>query len=84
MIDALSDARSDELADLRAPSGRLAWVLRNENLTQLARLVHKDRTTLANYRTERRQPDLQTLAAICRATGISADWVLGLREEPWR
>lgn len=80
MIDDLLE----ELSQLESPSERLAWVLRQQNLVELARLVNKDRSSLANYRMMRRQPDLQTLAAICRATGVSSDWILGLREEPWR
>lgn len=80
MIDDLLE----ELSQLESPSERLAWVLRQENLGELAELINKDRSSLANYRLGRRQPDLETLAAICRATGVSADWVLGLKDEPWR
>jgi hypothetical protein len=74
----------EELDQLATPSERLTWILRRENLTELAGLIGKDRTTLANYRLGRREPDLVTLAAICRVTGASADWILGLADEPWR
>lgn len=79
---AIDDLLQD-LSHLETPAERLAWVLGQENLSELSKLVGKDRSTLANYRLQRRQPDLGTLAAICRATGTSADWLLGLKEEPW-
>lgn len=80
---AVIDELLAEVSLLQTPDERLAWALRQENLAELSQLVGKDRSTLANYRLRRRQPDLETLAAICRATGISADWILGLQEDPW-
>lgn len=66
---------------LPLPRLRLTQALAGENLAELARRIHKDRTTLSNYRLGRREPDMQTLACICRELGVSADWVLGISDE---
>ena len=39
-------------------------------------------STLNNYAMERRQPDFDTLAQICDALGVTADYLLGRSSNP--
>lgn len=61
---------------------RLRALLREYDPHDLAAAVGLSRACLYHYAAGRRQPNLAKLAAICRATGLSADYLLGLPERP--
>lgn len=49
---------------------------------QLADRIGCPRNTLQCWETGRRSPGCEALAELCRAMDVSADWLLGLSEEP--
>lgn len=49
---------------------------------QLADRLGCPRNTLQCWETGRRSPGCEALAELCRAMDVSADWLLGLSEEP--
>lgn len=49
---------------------------------QLADRIGCPRNTLQCWETDRRSPGCEALAELCRAMDVSADWLLGLSEEP--
>ena len=51
---------------------------------QLADKIGCPRNTLQCWETGRRSPGCETLAELCRAMDVSADWLLGLSKEPGR
>lgn len=66
-------------------AGRLTDALGSMKRTELARLITEsglelEPGRLTHYFSGRNYPDPPILAAICKALGISADWVLGLTE----
>ena len=48
---------------------------------QLADRIGCPRNTLQCWETGRRSPGCETLAELCRAMDVSADWLLGLSKE---
>jgi transcriptional regulator with XRE-family HTH domain len=60
---------------------RLKQALEGHNLAEVGRQIAKDRSTVSNYGSGRREPDFATLAHLCQLLEVSADWVLGLSED---
>jgi transcriptional regulator with XRE-family HTH domain len=61
---------------------RLDRLLKRQHIssTDLAKTLGVAQATVSRYRSGERAPDPNTLAAICRAVGVSADYLLGLTE----
>lgn len=64
---------------------RLAWVLAQRDLTttDLHYETRIDRPNLARILAGEQEPRLGTLTKIAKATGASADYLIGLSSEPW-
>lgn len=60
---------------------RLRQRLKALNQRDVARELNMDPSTLNKYAAGTRSPDPDTLVRICRALGVSADELLGLRAE---
>lgn len=60
---------------------RITGALFMRPLKYWANLLDVSEETVANYMTGRTQLKVAQLKLICVDTGISADWILGLREE---
>ena len=56
---------------------RAAMDFRGENQTSLAPKVNIKRQTIGYYMRGQSQPDVDNLAALSRALGVSADWLIG-------
>jgi len=59
---------------------RAAMEFRGENQTSLAAKVNMKRQTIGYYMSGQSQPNADGLAALSRALGVSADWLLGTTE----
>lgn len=75
-----------DLAFRRAFSERLRHIRKQKGLTQaeLADLAGIARASVTYYEREQRLPDVDILYRMCRATGVSADYFLGLSEQERR
>ena len=51
---------------------------------RLARAIGLDHALLTRIKQGKRAPNVNVVAAICRELDISADWLLGLSDEPRR
>lgn len=62
---------------------RLRKVLKDKNMSQrdLADLTDIDENSISRYITKGRKPSADGLILICKALNISADWLLGLKED---
>ena len=61
---------------------RVDRLLDDKDLDQLAQALNlKDTSAFSHYRTGKRAPNLDRLAALCRALDITADYLLGLTDE---
>ena len=65
-------------------STRLLSLRKEHGLTQeeLAKAMHKKRSTLAGYETEGKEPDLELVCDLARYFGVSTDYLLGYSDEP--
>jgi len=61
---------------------RLTQRLKTLNQRELARRLNIDHSTVSNYASGRRQPNLETLTRLCRALVVPSDWLLGLTSDP--
>ena len=63
-------------------SERFRDVLRDKNISQvdLAYKIGMSQSVLSNYCTGKREPTLDVLFSICKALGVSADYLLGLED----
>jgi transcriptional regulator with XRE-family HTH domain len=57
---------------------RLRDAVAGRNQSDLARELHRSRSAITQWKNGKTEPDLGTLADLCRTLGISADWLLGL------
>lgn len=65
----------EQLDKLRRQKGNLSN-------TEFAKILGISRQTLGFYLNGDRIPDCETLAQICKCCNVSADWLLGLSEDP--
>lgn len=58
---------------------RLRLLRKESNLTQeeFAKKINKNRSTIAGYETERKQPEYDTLVDVAKAFDVSVDYLLG-------
>jgi len=63
--------RLDQIMKLRG--------LRNKDL---ARLVYVEETTISGYRSGRRSPDPERMRQLCIAIPVSANYLLGITDNP--
>lgn len=63
---------------------RLKVAREDAHITQeeLARRVDSTRSTISGYEADGKEPDYKTLLNICRVLGVSADYLLGLTDNP--
>lgn len=63
---------------------RLKALRKEKALTQeeFAKKINKNRSTVAGYETERKQPEYETLINIAKALDVSVDYLLGNDKEP--
>lgn len=64
-------------------SSRLISLRKERGLTQeeLAKLIHKKRSTVSGYETEGKEPDLETVCWFAQYFGVSTDYLLGYSDE---
>ena len=64
-------------------SNRLISLRKERGLTQedLARLIHKKRSTVSGYETEGKEPDLDTVCWLANYFDVSTDYLLGYSDE---
>lgn len=65
-------------------SNRLISLRKERSLTQedLAKIIHKKRSTVSGYETEGKEPDLETVCFLAKYFGVSTDYLLGHSDEP--
>lgn len=51
-------------------------------LEQVAEIMNLTYTTISRYENEKRKMDPETLTAFCKLYQVSADYILGLSDEP--
>ena len=61
---------------------RIGELMGARSITEFAKELQISRQTLGFYLNGDRIPDSETLAQICRCCNVSADWLLGLSEDP--
>lgn len=63
-------------------SDRLISLRKEHGITQtdLAKVIHKKRSTVSGYEVEGKEPDLDTVALLARYFGVSSDYLLGMSE----
>ena len=66
-------AFKDRLKELR--------LSRHMNRTELERFCDLHRGSISIYEKGARYPDVFTLVKICKGLNVSADWLLGLKED---
>jgi transcriptional regulator with XRE-family HTH domain len=57
-------------------------MMRSISCNELAKLIFASPSTITGYRTGRRGPDVAQLTTLARALNVSADYLLGLKDEP--
>lgn len=64
-------------------SNRLISLRKERGLTQedMAKIIHKKRSTVSGYETEGKEPDLETVCFLANFFGVSTDYLLGYSEE---
>ena len=62
---------------------RYMMTLRNCTVADLAKYVYVSKTTICNYRSGARCPDIPTLRRLCLTLNVSADFLIGLREDTY-
>jgi len=64
-------------------SARLISLRKEQGMTQedLARLIHKKRSTVSGYETEGKEPDFETICFLASYFGVSTDYLLGYSDE---
>lgn len=64
-------------------SNRLISLRKERSLTQedLAKIIHKKRSTVSGYETEGKEPDLETVCFLAKYFGVSTDYLLGHSDE---
>ena len=63
-------------------SARLTALRKEHNMTQsdLAKVLHKTRSTVSGYETEGKEPDYDLLCSIAQYFGVSTDYLLGISD----
>lgn len=61
---------------------RLTSRLKGLNQREFARRLNMDHSTISNYASGRRRPNLETLARLSQALCVPSDWLLGLTNDP--
>ncbi len=61
---------------------RLALLLKGKSIAEEARALNMGRTTLTNHKLGARNPDTKTVIAYARRYRVSADYLLGLTDDP--
>ena len=56
---------------------RIKQIRGNLSQTELSRLLKVDRSTVASWETDRREPDLKTLSQLADLFNVSIDWLAG-------
>lgn len=64
----------------RVFADRLATLCEGRSVTECAKLWGLNQASLDRYLKQQRTPTGEAVASICKATGISADWLLGLSD----
>lgn len=61
-------------------SSRLIALRKERQMTQsnLAKAIHKTRSTVSGYETEGKEPDYETLCSLAEYFGVSTDYLLGI------
>ncbi len=54
---------------------------RRETQEDLAKVIHKKRSTVSGYETEGKEPDLETVALLAKHFRVTTDYMLGLTNE---
>lgn len=64
-------------------SNRLISLRKERGLTQedMAKIIHKKRSTVSGYETEGKEPDLETVCFLAQYFGVSTDYLLGNSDE---
>jgi transcriptional regulator with XRE-family HTH domain len=57
-------------------------MMRSINCNELAEQVFASPSTITGYRTGRRGPDVAQLTTLAKVLNVSADYLLGLKDEP--
>lgn len=57
---------------------RYSLEIRDMKQKELAKLIGLSEVTLSRYVNNEREPRVKSIVAICKALGISADWLLGM------
>lgn len=72
-----------EVLSMQKFSNRLISLRKERGLTQedLAKLIHKKRSTVSGYETEGKEPDLDTVCWLANYFGVSTDYLLGYSDE---
>ena len=65
---------------------RLKFAMQERDLRpkELAAISHVSWNSILDYRRGEKHPGFDTLAALCKALDVSADWMLGLDGNAWR
>lgn len=58
--------------------------MKGENQVSLSKAVGVQRQSISNYTTGQSKPDTEKLQKICLALDVSADWLIGLSDDPSR
>lgn len=64
-------------------SSRLISLRKEHDMTQedLARLIHKQRSTVSGYETGGKEPDFKTIVFLAKQFGVTTDYLLGYSDE---
>ena len=64
-------------------NNRIKVILTQKRMRQrtLSRITGINESTISDYTTGKRQPTLENLVMLCRALDVSADWLLGVKDE---
>lgn len=63
-------------------SNRLIALRKERGITQeeLAKVIHKKRSTVSGYETEGKEPDMETICLMAQYFGVSSDYLLGMTD----
>lgn len=62
-------------------AARLEALAKGQVKAKIARAIHKDPSTFSNYVSGKREPDLETINALCRYFNVSADYLMGRSDD---
>ncbi len=80
----LSDKKASESYKFKEFGKRLDEIMFCQDISnqELARKMYVSTSTISGYRTGRRSPNVTDLAALAGILGVSADYLIGLKDQP--